>query len=496
MKKIYLTKSNYCNCVQCEKILWLDKYKPSDSTIDNNELILEKGRRVGEFAKKLFGNYEEIQYDKDINVRLKETKKLLENKPNIIAEASFNYNNNFCSVDILKNDLDGVEIYEVKSSTKLKDIYLDDAAYQYFILSNLGLKVKKVCVVYINKEYIRGEKLDINQVFNVEDITKIAKDKQDEIKNNIDFINSYMESHDQYNEPDKEIGKHCFDPYTCNFWEYCTKELPTPNVFDISGMFKSKKFEKYCEGKITFEDLKNEKLNPKYLEQIDFELNNRKAKINKEALKDILESLKYPLYFIDYETCQYAIPEYEGTKAYQQIPFQYSLHIIKQADAPIEHIEYLAEIDDNNLIRTFAESMIKDMPEDGSVIVYNKSFEATRNKEIGRMYPDLREEMERINENMVDLMIPFKNRDYYLKEMKGSYSIKYVLPALYPNDPELDYSKLSLIHKGDEASNAFLSLKNKSPEEQMRIREGLLEYCKLDTYAMVKIWEKFKQQTK
>ena len=261
-------------------------------------------------------------------------------------------------------------------------------------------------------------------------------------------------------------------------------------------MFKSKKFEKYCEGKITFEDLKNEKLNPKYLEQIDFELNNRKAKINKEALKDILESLKYPLYFIDYETCQYAIPEYEGTKAYQQIPFQYSLHIIKQADAPIEHIEYLAEIDDNNLIRTFAESMIKDMPEDGSVIVYNKSFEATRNKEIGRMYPDLREEMERINENMVDLMIPFKNRDYYLKEMKGSYSIKYVLPALYPNDPELDYSKLSLIHKGDEASNAFLSLKNKSPEEQMRIREGLLEYCKLDTYAMVKIWEKFKQQTK
>ena len=196
MKKIYLTKSNYCNCVQCEKILWLDKYKPSDSTIDNNELILEKGRRVGEFAKKLFGNYEEIQYDKDINVRLKETKKLLENKPNIIAEASFNYNNNFCSVDILKNDLDGVEIYEVKSSTKLKDIYLDDAAYQYFILSNLGLKVKKVCVVYINKEYIRGEKLDINQVFNVEDITKIAKDKQDEIKNNIDFINSYMESHD------------------------------------------------------------------------------------------------------------------------------------------------------------------------------------------------------------------------------------------------------------------------------------------------------------
>ena len=140
--------------------------------------------------------------------------------------------------------------------------------------------------------------------------------------------------------------------------------------------------------------------------------------------------------------------------------------------------------------------MIKDLPEDGSIIVYNKAFEASRNKEIGKMYPDLKSEMDRINGNMVDLMIPFKNREYYTKEMKGSYSIKYVLPALYPDDPELDYSELSLVHKGDEAANAFSSLKDKTPEEQEIIRKALLEYCKLDTYAMVKIWEKFKEVTK
>ena len=104
--------------------------------------------------------------------------------------------------------------------------------------------------------------------------------------------------------------------------------------------------------------------------------------------------------------------------------------------------------------------------------------------------------MDRFNNNMVDLMIPFRNRDYYTKEMRGSYSIKYVLPALYPDDPELDYKELSLIHKGDEASNAFLSLNEKSPEEQKEIKEALLEYCKLDTWAMVKIWEKFKKVTK
>ena len=138
--------------------------------------------------------------------------------------------------------------------------------------------------------------------------------------------------------------------------------------------------------------------------------------------------------------------------------------------------------------------MIEDMPEDGSVIVYNKAFEATRNREIGEMYPDLKPEMDRFNANMVDLMVPFRNRDYYTKEMEGSYSIKKVLPALFPNDSELDYSELSLIHKGDEASNAFLSLKDNPPEKEEIIR-ALLEYCKLDTYAMVKIWEKFIEVT-
>ena len=495
MNKIFLSKSSYCKCVQCEKIFWLNKYKKETAVVENNESILEKGRQVGELAKSLFGDYEDVPFDKHINERLINTEKLLKEKPNVITEASFRYNNNFCSVDVLKNDIDGVEIYEVKGSTKIKDIYLDDISYQYFVLKNIGLNVKKACIVYINNEYIREKELDIAQLFNIEDVTDITRQKQDEIKENIKLINEFMQAHDKDNEPQTDIGTYCFDPYSCPFWDYCTQDLPKPNVFDISGMFKSKKFEKYYEGKISFKDLENEKLNPKYLEQIDFELNSRQPKINKEAIKDILDSLNYPLYFIDYETCQYAIPEFEKTKPYQQIPFQYSLHIIKEKGAPLEHKEFLAEIDDENIIRNFAESMIKDMPEEGSVIVYNKGFEASRNKEMGQMHDDLKEQMERINTNMVDLMIPFRNRDYYTKEMQGSYSIKYVLPALYPDNPELDYSNLDLIHNGGEASEAFLSLKDKTPEEQKEIREGLLEYCKLDTLAMVKIWEKFKEVT-
>ncbi|WP_407414350.1 DUF2779 domain-containing protein [Methanobrevibacter sp.] len=495
MDKIFLSKSSYCKCVQCQKILWLDKYKPGLAADENNESALKKGREVGELAKKLFGEYEDIPIDENISVRIKKTQELLKNKPNIITEASFSFDNNFCSVDILKNDSDGVEIYEVKSSTKIKDVFLDDVSYQYFVLSNSGLTVKKACIVYINNEYIRGKDLDITQLFNIEDVTDAVLEKQDEIRENIGRINDFMQEHDKENEPETVLEKKCFDPYSCEYWDYCTRDLPKPNVFDIAGMQRRSKFKKYNEGKISFEDLENEDINAKYLEQIDFELNNREAKIEKGAIEELLDSLKYPLYFIDYETCQYAIPEFEATKAYQQIPFQYSLHIIREEGGFLEHKEYLAEAEDEDIIRNFALSMIGDLPEDGSVIVYNKGFEASRNREIGEMYPDLKDEMERINGNMVDLMVPFRQRNYYTKEMKGSYSIKYVLPALYPDDPELDYVNLPLVHNGGEASEAFLSLKDKTPEEQVEIRQGLLKYCKLDTYAMVKILEKLRDVT-
>lgn len=494
MNKIYLSKSKYCKLVQCPKILWMNKYKSNVAVPTAREAVLANGTAVGELARNLFGDYTNIEFNTDLNIMVEDTKKMLKSKPNIITEASFNYDNNFCSVDILKNNLDGVEIYEVKSSTDVHDIYLDDASYQYFVLSNLGLNVKKVCIVYINKQYVRDKELEIEKLFNIQDITDIAKLKQDEIKKTIEMANKYMDEYNGDNEPNTDIGMHCFNPYKCEFWEYCTRNLPKPNVFDIGGgMHTSKKFEKYYEGKISFRDLQNENLNQKFLEQIDFELNNLKPKIEKEAIKGLMDSLKYPLYFIDYETYQLAIPEVEGTKPYQQLPFQYSLHIIKEKGASIQHKEFLAEIDDQNYIRHFAESMIKDMPENGSVIIYNKAFEPVRNNEIARMYPDLKDELERINSNIIDFMEPFKQRKYYTKEMHGSASIKAVLPALYPNDPELDYHNLPVVHNGGEASEAFLSLRNMSKEEQKEIRHGLLVYCELDTYAMVKIWEKLNE---
>lgn len=471
----------------------MNKYKPDCASGEDKSAIFENGKKVGELAKGLFGDYEDIEFDINLSNMIEKTNELLPNKPNVITEASFSYDNNFCSVDILKNDEDGVEIYEVKSSTGVRDIYLDDASYQHYVLSNMGLNVKKVAIVHINNKYVLEGELDLKELFTIKDITEISKGKQKEIRRNINEINEFMGAHDEFNEPKIEIGMQCFEPYHCDYWQYCTRDLPKPNVFDVKGMQTIDKVKKYNEGKISFEDLKDDDINPRFLEQIDFELNNKEPKIEKEAIKEFLDSLKYPLYFIDYESCQHAIPEMEGTRAYQQIPFQYSLHIKRDEDAALEHREFLAEADDGNLIRHFAESMINDISENGTVIVYNKAFESGRNNEIGRLYPDLKDEMDRINSNMVDLMIPFKNRNYYAREMKGSHSLKYVLPALYPNDPELDYHNLPVVHHGGEAAEAFLNLNEKSKEEQEIIREGLLRYCELDSLAMVKIWEKFRE---
>lgn len=492
--KVQLSKTKYCKMVQCKKILWLEKYKPGEKVITARESVFENGVKVGELAKSLFGEYENVEYDEHLNVMLRQTNNLLKNKPNIIAEACFKYENNFCSVDILKNDIDGVEIYEVKSSTHMEDIYLEDAAYQYYVLSNLGLNVKKVYVVYINSTYVKKGELELNKLFNIEDVTHIAKGKQEQIKNNIIEIDKYMTKYDEKSEPENSIGMHCTNPYNCEYWQYCTRNLPKPNVFDIAGMYKSTKFKKYDEGIVSFEDLQYENINRKYLEQIDFEINDKQDKIDKASIKKFINTLSYPIYFLDFETFQQAIPEFEGISPYMQIPFQYSLHYIEKEDGELKHKEFLAKsgVDPR---RELAEKLVQDIPTNVCITAYNMGFEKGVIRKLAQQYPALSEHLLNITENIKDLMIPFSKRYYYTKAMQGSYSIKYVLPALYPNDPELDYHNLPVVHNGAEASDTFLSLAQKSKEEQERLRKGLLMYCKLDTYAMVKIWQKLKEVT-
>ena len=249
---------------------------------------------------------------------------------------------------------------------------------------------------------------------------------------------------------------------------------------------------------ITYEDAlanaKELKLSDKHIRQIEFTQNDLPDEVNAEKIRAFLGTLTYPVYHLDFKTYQQPVPQFDDVRPFQQIPFQYSLHI-EQQDGSLEHKEFLGK-EGTDPRRALAESLVRDIPMGVSSLAFNMSFEKTVIKNLAGQFPDMSEQLMDIHDNMHDLMIPFKDAAYYSEAMQGSYSIKYVLPALYPNDPELDYHNLNGIHNGSEASNAFATMTDYAPEEIAEIRNNLLKYCGLDTYAMVQVLRKLKEAVK
>ena len=485
-----LSKSKYCNGLQCKKMLWLDKNKPEVISDIDNESILEQGNAIHEVARYLFGSHINIEYTDNLKEMIKDTYRTIESyKDIVITEASFNYEGNFCSVDILVKKNDKYEIYEVKSSTKLKDVYINDASYQYYVLTNLGFNVTKVSIVFINRGYERVGMIDLNRLFIKNDITSDVIKLQPKVKSTISEINKYLE---QVSEPKEELSNNCLEPYLCPYFTYCTKDLERPCVFDISVDPSKSAMKLYREGYHTYKDLLKAKINDKQRQTIEYTLYNKPDYIDKKEIKKFLDSLTYPLYYLDFETYQMPIPLYDYVYPYEQIPFQYSLHYELTDGGKLEHKEYLSApgIDPRRLL---AERLVEDIPENVTILAYHMSFEKARIKRLAELYPDLSKHLMNIYDNIKDLETPFKNRYYYTKEMGPSSSIKKVLPALFPSDPELDYHNLDLIQNGSDAMNSFRKMDSMTKEELEYTRERLLEYCCLDTYAMVKILTKLKE---
>ena len=286
----------------------------------------------------------------------------------------------------------------------------------------------------------------------------------------------------------------CFEPYKCPYFKYCTKNLDKPNVFDIKSLSNKKKLEFYNNNIIGYQELLNSNLNDRYKVQIDYEINDKEDYMDKKAIKRFLNTITFPVYFLDFETFQMSIPKYDKVKPYMQIPFQYSLHYYDE-NKKLNHKEFLAQ-GDCDPRRELALRLVNDIPKDTCVLAYNMSFEKTVIKALANLYPDLADHLMNIHSNIKDLMVPFQKRYYYTKDMQGSYSIKYVLPALFPNDPSLDYHNLDLVHNGSEAMDAFYRINDYSKEELKEIRKSLLSYCELDTYAMVKIYDRLNKIVK
>jgi hypothetical protein len=485
-----LSKSTFIRGLQCEKSLYLYKhhYSLKDPTPPSLQSVFDQGTNIGLLAQELFPNGADASPENHFKMveSVEKTLKFITQGESIIYEATFLYNDVLAALDILVKDHEGWKAYEVKSSTKVSDTYIKDAAIQYYTITNSGIDLKDISIVHINNQYTKDGELDINQLFTIESVYDQVLEFLPRIPNEVRRLKNVIESPET---PKVDIGNHCSDPYDCDFKGTCWKHIPDYSVFNISRLNKDKKFDLYNQGVITLDqiDLSQTDLNPNQVLQVQSELSGS-SHIDIDEIRNFTNGLNHPLYFLDFETIGPAVPIYDSSRPYQQLVFQYSLHIQETSTSVIEHREYLADPSQDPRIG-FIEQLIQDCGTSGDILVYNIGFERGKLNDLIDVFPEYSYELRGIVNRLKDLMIPFQQKWYYTPEMRGSYSIKSVLPALVP---ELSYNDLE-IKEGGTASNTFLSMVNGTFDGNVEeTRRQLLEYCKLDTYAMVKILNRLK----
>lgn len=263
-----------------------------------------------------------LDYDKCIL----QTQELIKNGVKVIYEAGFLHDDVHCFVDLLVKRKDGWHAYEVKSSTNIHNVNYADAALQYWVMCGAGLYLASMNLVHINNSYVKNGPLDIHHLFIDHDVTSIVIGAQKDISQKITELKQLLQGG---NVPDVDIGPHCTDPYECDFRSECWKHISEYSIFNIAGMRGKKKWDLYERGYIQLKDIPSDApLNDKEWQQVNSELNNT-THLDKLAINSFLNKLVYPLYYLDFESSQSAIPLWDNSRPYQQIVFQYSLYVFK-----------------------------------------------------------------------------------------------------------------------------------------------------------------------
>ncbi|MDD3466200.1 MAG: DUF2779 domain-containing protein [Campylobacterales bacterium] len=489
-----LSKSLYTRGIQCPKSLWLKKCSPEVLTPSDTTALarFETGNIVGDLACALFLNGREIPYmEKNFAAMAELTQKWVDEGLETIYEATFIHDGIVVMVDVLRHTPQGLEIYEVKSSTDAKDIYLHDVSIQCYVLESLGYTVVKCSVVHIDSSYVRGDELDLRALFKIVDVTESVDALMSGIPAKLAEFEVYLSDRD--NEPVVEIGRHCKNPYECDAMHYCWKVqrgIPDYSVFNIFNLGSKNQIELYDQGIVRIEEIPDGYKMTAIQHQKVENWKSQRTYIDRDAIREFLSTLAYPIYHLDFETFQQAVPQWTGISPYQQIPFQYSLHI-EHSDGTLEHREFLASagVDPRYAL---AQQLVHDIPDNVTVLAYNMVFERGVIEKLAQSFPDFSERLKSILPNLRDLMVPFQKGYYITPSMNGSYSIKYVLPALVHEMAEA-YKVLDGVQNGSEAMNTYTKLATMEVAEQECTRHALLEYCKLDTLAMVKVHQKLRE---
>ncbi|HSW56794.1 MAG TPA: DUF2779 domain-containing protein [Dehalococcoidales bacterium] len=479
-----LSKSRYLNGLQCPRLLWIATNEPERIPEPDaaTQHIFDQGHLVGELSKKLFpGGIDLPQDDFTENIRL--TRELLSRRKPLF-EAGIMAGRTYSRLDILKPVTNKQwDIIEVKSATSVKDVNIEDVSFQKVVCEDSGLRIRKCHLACINNQYVKNGEIRPEELFTIQDVSSKVEAAIDGIRDRIDRMLNIIDSPDC---PDADIGPHCSNPYDCPLTE-CREGLPEHNVFTLYYGGK-KSHELYGRGIKRIIDIPaGFNLNDKQRIQYDCVVSGQPY-MDAQQIKDFIASLSYPLHFLDFETINPAVPLFDGTRPYQNIPFQFSLHVQPAPGAETQHFWYLAEGPQDPRPELMVK-LLSAVGKNGSVIAYHKSFEEGCLRDLAEAFPEDANRIDSIISRMEDLIVPFRSFAYYHPLQKGSASLKNVLPAVTGKG----YEGLA-IAEGGEASLRYLDITygELSEEEKQKTRQDLLTYCGLDTEGMVWILEKLR----
>ena len=499
----YINKEYYRSFTECIKKAYFFNVN-KEKTKELGAIIAEKNNvKVLDEAKKMYPNGKQVN-GATIEDRISNTKDLIKDGYETLFNAVFLIENNYLvEIDIFNKKEDKIwEIISVKhtSSGEILDFIYDnkqpasirsqmnELAFQSVLMKRLNLEVVP-CSININMRYKKVGDLNLHKLFLKSTLDKAIKGYEEDVDSNLEKIKKISDE-----EPNIVVGSHCKNPFPCIFKDHCWKALGRDSIHNIPRISQSKKkIELFLKNDINNVTDFNDK--PEFLEELATEQKSRvkaylRGKVKKDLMKVnvFLRRIQYPIYYMDFETFSPIIPLYENSRPDAYIPYQYSLHI-ENKDKELNHIEFL-NTKNKDPRKDFIDSLISNLGEKGSIIVYNRAFEEGVLDELVELYPEYTERVRNVKNRIVDIFSPFKEGYFYHPDMIFSNSLKAVLPALVPN---LDYKGLD-VSDGEQAMFMYekmISLPD--GDEKEKIIKDLLAYCALDTYAMIEILKVLKK---
>ena len=488
-----LSKSDFMLYLRHPGWLWLKKHNKEILPIVDTVLqsMFDEGNVFEQYASQLFPSGVRVGFsmqERNYGSMPVRTMQVIKQGASTIFQGRLEAINCTCIFDVITRVGDSeteFDLYEIKSSTSVKVDHIHDLAFQTIVLEEAGLTIRNIYVIYVNNEYARSGEIDVNLITKQSEVTQEVRQHLDETRESIKSALLVAASPTPPDFSPRHVGLGALKE-----WLEIHKLLhPAKHEYPISKLTRIS-----AQLYVELEDLgvdhianipETLDLHPKQKTQITATKNNARA-VDTKAISSFLESITYPLYFLDYETYAQVIPQYDGFVPYQQVPFQYSLHILSKPNGEVTHKEFL-HLSTSNPVIPLVEQLQKDIDSTGTVLVWYEKFEKTRNTEMGKLVPEYAPFLEQLNNRIIDLMVPFSTDLFIDKDFYGSASIKKVLPVLIP---ELSHKDLA-IQEGMTASLTWKKLvfDNAYLENKDEIISQLLEYCKLDTLAMVKLFQ-------